>query len=54
MPQRRLLYLSTPSGIAVDSGRQALYLTQRVRGASVIACSYSGLSSKHVTRYMFF
>ena len=52
--QRRLLYLSTPAGIAVDSGRQALYMTQSVRGASVIASSYTGLQSKHVTRYLYY
>ena len=51
---QRVLSISSPAGIALDSGRQAIYVTQQVAGASVIASSYNGLHGKHVTRFLFF
>ena len=37
-----VLSLAHPSGIAVDSARAALYVTQQVRGASLIWSDYAG------------
>jgi hypothetical protein len=48
-----VLSIAFPAGIALDTGRQALYVAQKVPGASVIASSYTGLQSKHVTRFVY-
>ena len=45
-----VLSLAHPSGIAVDLARAALYVTQQVRGASLIWSDYAGDWQRHVTR----
>ena len=49
-----VLSLAHPSGIAVDSARAALYVTQQVRGASLIWSDYAGDWQRHVTRNRYF
>ena len=49
-----VLSLAHPSGIAVDSARAALYVTQQVRGASLMGSDYAGDWQRHVTRNRYF
>lgn len=44
------MHLASPSGIAVDDSRQAVYVTQQVRGATLVWSSYDGMWQKHLTR----
>ena len=46
----QLMHLASPSGIAVDDSRQAVYVTQQVRGATLVWSSYDGMWQKHLTR----
>ena len=50
----QLFHLAEPSGIAVDDQRQALYVTQQVRGASLVWSSYDGAWQKHITREFYY
>jgi hypothetical protein len=47
----RLFHLSEPSGIAADVSRQALYVTQRVAGASLVWSSYDGAWQRHISSH---
>ena len=51
---RKLLHLLLISGLAVDTGRQAIYVTQQARGASVTYSSYDGLWQKPMGSARFF
>ena len=50
----QVMHLSSPSGVAVDTARQALYVTQQARGAAVAWSSYDGRWQKYVSSFSFY